>query len=200
MGEHTDKGLIISAIIGGIFLIVATVLAGVFNLASKSFETSRVTNSNFNLAPTSNTNSPPAKEVAKQTVQPIFIGSVHEVTLVPVDVGAIGWDGQSCLSEVIFVSPTDKRTWAKLVFAGREHFVGFYAGLSDYLNGLDNEVRSASQIKEGDSFTLKTDAFNAVITVANAQIGDDPDPTKPYPSVFKRLTLKVQVHETKKKK
>jgi hypothetical protein len=200
MSNHTDRGLIIAAVVSGVFLILATVLAGVFSFLSKNRDTFTTNNPvTANNSNPFNSNISESQDTPQKSNQPVLIGTSHRITLTPDQVGTFGWQSQPCRDDVTFASQTDKVKWVTLSVSCRGHFVSFYVGLHDYLNGLDNSVISTNQAKEGSSFELKTKAFKGFIKVERSIISTDPDPVTPYPTVFKELVLSVRVQEIPKK-
>lgn len=173
-------GAILAAIIGGTFLLLSRIHNGDGTTATL------ISGSSF-VPTTANDASKPQVGVAD--------GTPFIVTLKPVGVGENGWDSESCSDEIIFRSSHDERRWAKVRLQGKEHFVSVSVGLGDDNQGLDIQEFSTSQISIGSRIFLKTAKYTVKATVVRAMVGNDPDPAKPYPSVFKELVLSVQVQE-----
>jgi serine/threonine protein kinase len=175
-----------------IFLVILAVGIGIFYLSTLS---NNVANGNSDSGITSNINS---ESSTKKINNPILIGSPYEITLTPVEVGTIGWETYPCEDVVIF-SSSDKTKWIKASTLCSNHFSMLVIEIQDSFGQFDQKKLSLSEAKPQSIIQLETGNFKGIFTIKESETGSDPDPVRPYPLVFKRVVLSVQVQEKQKK-
>jgi hypothetical protein len=103
--------------------------------------------------------------------------------------------GEDSICDLLFRAPGDKRKWLRLNIKKKEHFKGFYIGITDYRGGLSNDVIEAVNYKQTDQINLKTGSFKAAIDLVEAKTSNDPDPEQSYGKVFEKVVLKIIIAE-----
>jgi hypothetical protein len=136
------------------------------------------------------------KDQVNIPANPLADGTAYSVTLYPPELGSSPWMiGEDSICDLLFRAPGDKRKWLKLNIKKKEHFKGFYIGISDYLGGLSNDVIEAVDFKQTDQINLKTRSFKADINFVEAKTNSDPDPEQPYEKVFEKVILRIIITE-----
>jgi len=136
------------------------------------------------------------KDQVSIPANPLADGTAYYVTLYPPELGSSPWViGEDSICDLLFRAPRDKRKWLKLNIKKKEHFKGFYIGITDYRGGLSNDVIEAVNFKQTDQINLKTRSFKADINLVEAKTSGDPDPEKSYGKVFERVVLKIIIAE-----
>jgi hypothetical protein len=203
----TNHPVIVAAIITTLGAVIVAFVTGGFGLVTKYVETKPNTNLSIQSANSgifSNTYSNSNQEnqsiqiTEKVTAKPIPLGTRQTLTLLPPVIGSDEWKFFSCCNnELIFASSEDKSKWVKFKTSGEEHFVSLRITLTDSTNGIDIKSLSTGQVKELENISLETKSFKAVVTPTEVITGDDPDPEKQYPLVFKKVVLSLKVEENK---
>ncbi len=103
--------------------------------------------------------------------------------------------GEDSICDLLFRAPVDKRKWLKLNIKKKEHFKGFYIGITDYRGGLSNDIVEAVNFKQTGQINLRTRSFKADINLVEAKTSNDPDPEQPYGKVFEKVVLKIIIAE-----
>lgn len=127
--------------------------------------------------------------------EPIADGKSYYVTVNAPEVGTAEWTGRDILKDVVFQTEKDRMKWAKLNISSGEHFKDLNLSLSDYDNQTDSGNIKASDVKDGWTWNLKTNHFRGNIGLVKVETDVDPDKVQPYPRVFRKVTLRVQVEE-----
>lgn len=136
------------------------------------------------------------KDQVNIPANPLADGTAYYVTLYPPELGSSPWMiGEDSICDLLFRAPGDKRKWLKLNIKKKEHFKGFYIGITDYRGGLSNDVIEAVNFKQTDQINLKTQSFKADINFIEAETSSDPDPEQPYEKAFKKVILRIIIAE-----
>jgi hypothetical protein len=126
---------------------------------------------------------------------PVADGKAYYITVNAPEIGTPEWTSRDIVKDVVFQTEKDRMKWAKLNISSGEHFKDLNLSLSDYDNSSDSGSVPATDVKEGWTWNLKTKHFRGNIGLVKVETDVDPDKEQPYPRVFRKMTLRVDVEE-----